>query len=153
MIPLTFSWRETGMDRLTPQARSRLMARIGSKNTGPEIAVRSMLHRMGYRFRLHRKDLPGSPDIVLARLGVALFIHGCFWHGHICKADKMPKSRQAYWSRKIEDNRARDARQRGRLRRAGWRVWVVWECELKRPDRVRARLQRLLRLAEASGRE
>jgi DNA mismatch endonuclease (patch repair protein) len=139
------------MDRLTPQARSRLMARIASKNTGPEMAVRSMLHRMGYRFGLHRKDLPGSPDIVLSRFRVAIYVHGCFWHGHVCKIDKMPKSRKTYWSKKIEDNRTRDLRQRARLRRAGWRVWVVWECELKRPERLRARLLRLIGVVEASG--
>lgn len=118
------------------------MSRIRSRDTGPEIAVRSVLHRLGYRFRLHRKDLPGSPDIVLPGRGTAVFVHGCFWHGHSCKRDKMPKSRTDYWADKIEKNRRRDARQRRRLRALGWRVVVVWECELKRPAKLISKLER-----------
>ena len=120
------------------------MSRIRSRDTGPEIAVRSALHRLGYRFRLHRKDLPGSPDIVLSGRGTVVFVHGCFWHGHSCKCDKMPKSRTDYWKDKIESNRRRDARQRRLLRAMGWRVVIVWECELKRPERLISKLERTI---------
>lgn len=116
------------------------MARIHSKDTRPELAVRSMLHRLGFRFRLHRRDLPGTPDIVLPGLGAVVFVHGCFWHGHRCKLGKMPKSRIAYWDAKISANRVRDARVRRRLLRLGWKVVVVRECELRRPDALRAKL-------------
>lgn len=128
------------MDRISPEVRSRLMSKIGSKDTKPELAVRSLLHRLGYRFRIHRKDLPGTPDLVLPRHGLAIFVHGCFWHGHGCKVDKMPKSRTDYWGPKIEANKARDARKAGRLRRLGWRVTTVWECELKDPAKLERKL-------------
>jgi DNA mismatch endonuclease (patch repair protein) len=131
-------------DRLTPEARSRLMSRIGSKNTGPELAVRSLLHRMGYRFRLHRKGLPGTPDIVLPGRGIAIFVNGCFWHGHACKVKKMPKSRVDYWAPKISANVLRDARKRRQLRRLGWRVLVIWECDTKNEERLSAKLGRHL---------
>lgn len=131
-------------DRISREARSRLMSKIGPRDTKPELAVRSLLHRLGYRFRLHRKDLPGTPDLVLPRHGVVVFVHGCFWHGHRCKVDKMPKSRTDYWGPKIEANKARDARKRSELRRLGWRVIEVWECELKRPDTLARRLTRLI---------
>lgn len=128
------------MDRISPEARSLLMSKIGPKDTKPELAVRSLLHRLGYRFRLHRKDLPGTPDLVLPRYGVAIFVHGCFWHGHRCKTGKMPKSRTEYWGPKIEANKARDARKAGKLRRLGWRVVTIWECELKAPDKLEKKL-------------
>lgn len=129
-------------DRISPEARSRLMSRIRSKDTGPERAVRSLLHALGFRFRLHRKDLPGTPDIVLPGRGTAVFVHGCFWHGHACKVDKMPKSRTDYWGPKIEANRVRDTRKAAKLRRLGWRVVTVYECELKQPERLAGRLLR-----------
>lgn len=132
------------MDRLSPERRSWLMSRIRSRDTKPEIAVRSILHRSGYRFRLHRKDLPGSPDIVLPGRSTVVFVHGCFWHGHSCKCDKMPKSRTEYWAEKIVANRRRDARQRRHLRALGWRVVVVWECEIKNPARLASKLKRLI---------
>lgn len=132
------------MDRLSPERRSWLMSRIRGKDTKPELAVRSLLHRLGYRFRLHRKDLPGTPDIVLPGRGIAVFVHGCFWHGHACKRDKMPKSKTTYWAEKIEANRRRDARKRRALRSLGWSVVVVWECELKRPEKLAAKLQRII---------
>ena len=130
------------MDRLTPEARSRLMSRIGPKDTHPERTVRSMLHRLGYRFRLHRKDLPGTPDSVLPGRGAVVFVHGCFWHGHSCKVGKMSKSRTEYWDPKIEANRQRDKRKSRRLRTLGWRVLTVWECELKKPQKLQCRLLR-----------
>ncbi|PPJ41186.1 MULTISPECIES: very short patch repair endonuclease [unclassified Pseudoxanthomonas] len=132
------------MDRLSPERRSWLMSRIRGANTKPEIEVRSMLHRMGYRFRLHRRDLPGTPDIVLPGRGTVVFVHGCFWHGHVCKRTKMPKSRTKYWVEKIETNRSRDSRKRRGIRALGWKVVIVWECELKRPDKLAKKLQRAL---------
>ena len=128
------------MDRLSPERRSWLMTRIKGANTKPEIEVRSLLHRMGYRFRLHRRDLPGTPDIVLPGRGAVVFVHGCFWHGHACKRTKMPKSRVAYWTQKIEGNRQRDARKRRQLQALGWKVVVVWECELKKPEKLAEKL-------------
>jgi DNA mismatch endonuclease, patch repair protein len=118
------------------------MARIRGSNTQPELAVRSLLHRLGYRFRLQRRDLPGTPDIVMPARKVVVFVHGCFWHGHWCKRTKMPKSRVDYWNEKIEGNRRRDVRKRRKLRSLGWKVVVVWECELKRPERLAMKLKR-----------
>lgn len=120
------------------------MSRIGPANTGPEIAVRSILHGLGYRFRLHRRDLPGTPDIVLPRFGTVVFVHGCFWHGHGCKKGRMPKSRTEYWGPKIEANRVRDAKKRRQLRALGWRVMTVRECEIRDSDKLRRRLVRML---------
>lgn len=120
------------------------MSRIGGKNTKPEIAVRSILHRSGYRFRLHDRTLPGTPDIVLRKRKAVVFVHGCFWHGHSCKRNRMPKSRKAYWEKKIDGNRRRDARNRNRLRALGWRVVVVWECELNKPDTLSDKLRKAL---------
>lgn len=130
------------MDTLSAERRSWLMARIPGSNTKPELAVRSLLHRMGYRFRLHRRDLPGTPDIVMPGRKAVVFVHGCFWHGHWCKRTKMPKSRVDYWNEKIEGNRRRDARKRRKLRSLGWKVVVVWECQLKRPERLAMKLKR-----------
>lgn len=127
-------------DRLSPEVRSRLMAKIRSRDTGPERAVRSILHRLGFRFRLHRKDLPGTPDIVLPGRETVVFVHGCFWHGHGCKLGKMPKSRTDYWGPKIDANKARDRRKAAALRRLGWRVVSVYGCELKRPEKLAGRL-------------
>lgn len=131
-------------DRLSPEARSRLMAKIRSRDTGPERAVRSILHRLGLRFRLHRKDLPGTPDIVLPGRETVVFVHGCFWHGHGCKVGKMPKSRTDYWGPKIGANKVRDRRKAAALRRLGWRVISVYECELKAPEKLAGRLARCL---------
>lgn len=132
------------MDRLSPERRSWLMSRIKGANTKPEIAVRSLLHRMGYRFRLHRRGLPGTPDIVLPVREAVVFVHGCFWHGHACKKTKMPKSRESYWTEKIEANRRRDARNRKSLRALGWKVVVVWECEVKKGELISRRLKKAL---------
>lgn len=129
------------MDRLSPDRRSWLMAQIRSSNTKPELAVRSLLHRLGYRFRLHHRDLPGTPDIVLKRWMTVIFVHGCFWHGHRCKRERMPKSRLDYWQPKIEANRLRDRRKRRALRALGWRVIEVWECELKHPEKLARKLK------------
>ena len=134
------------MDTLTPAARSRLMASIGPKDSQPERAVRRLLHAMGYRFRLHRRDLPGTPDIVLPGRGAVVEVRGCFWHQHRgCAAGRVPASRLDYWGPKLAANVARDARNLRRLRRLGWRVAVVWECQVGRDaERVARRLRRFL---------
>lgn len=115
--------------------RSRNMAAIGSRDTKPELFVRRQLHASGYRFRLHRRDLPGKPDIVLPRFRVAVFVHGCFWHGHDCPNKHVPKSNSQYWSAKIARNRERDSRNIAALEAERWRVVVVWECCLEKDTR------------------
>jgi DNA mismatch endonuclease, patch repair protein len=110
------------------------MSRIRSKNTHPELAVRSILHQCGYRFRLHRKDLPGRPDIVLPRHRKIILVHGCFWHGHTCRLASKPKSNKNYWSLKIKTNRARDSRNLEALISQGWRVLELWECDIRKAD-------------------
>lgn len=114
----------------TSPERSRLMARVRQKRTGPELLVRKATHRMGLRYRLNRTDLPGSPDLVFPKYRIALFVHGCFWHQHRgCSRCTMPKSNEAYWRQKFAENRARDTRAIRKLRRLGWKCCVVWECE------------------------
>lgn len=112
--------------------RSAIMRCIKSRDTSPEMAVRRALHASGLRFRLHRQDLPGTPDLVLPRHRIAVFVHGCFWHWHGCRRCRMPQSNRAYWSAKIARNVARDQAASEALRQLGWRVLVVWECELQR---------------------
>ncbi len=125
--------------------RSRIMRAVKSRDTSPELAVRSLLHRKGYRFRLHRKDLPGCPDLVFVSLHKVVFVHGCFWHGHECKRGaRAPKSNAEDWRQKIEKNRRRDTRNREALQASGWRVQTVWECELQNQNLLR-RLKRFLR--------
>jgi DNA mismatch endonuclease (patch repair protein) len=133
------------VDRLSPQARSKLMAAVGSKDTAPELAVRRLLHALGFRFRLHRRDLPGTPDIVLPGRRKAIFVHGCFWHGHPgCRFATRPATRPEFWAEKIGRNQTRDRIAVARLRRLGWSVATVWECSLRRPEHVAARLYRFL---------
>jgi DNA mismatch endonuclease (patch repair protein) len=123
-------------------ARSRNMAAIHGKDTAPEQAVRRILHAMGLRFRLHRKDLPGRPDIVLPRHCTVVFVHGCFWHRHeVCRYTTTPKTRLAFWQAKFDANVARDHRNRVALEEMGWRVLVVWECELRDVEALRDRLK------------
>jgi len=123
------------MDVFTPQKRSEVMSRIRGRDTKPEVALRSMLHRLGYRFTVNghkNKSLPGKPDLVLPKFRTVIFVHGCFWHGHeYCPHFRLPKSRSAWWKRKIEGNRARDLRNENDLRKLGWHVVTVWECALK----------------------
>lgn len=107
------------------------MAAVRSSDTTPEKAVRSMLHAMGLRFRLHRRDLPGTPDIVLAKHSTVVLVHGCFWHGHNCPRGKSPATRPDFWLPKLARNKVRDAEQARELKTLGWRVLTVWECELK----------------------
>ena len=131
------------MDTLTREKRSWNMSRIRGRDTGPELAVRSLLHRMGFRFRLHSADLPGRPDIVLAKWRAVVLVHGCFWHRHPgCQFAYTPRSRGEFWNRKFQQNVARDKLVRRRLRSLGWRVLVVWECQTRFPDKLARRLRR-----------
>lgn len=122
-------------DVFTPQKRSELMSRIRSRDTKPELALRSMLHRLGYRFTVsgpQNKLLPGKPDIVMPKYRTVIFVHGCFWHGHEnCPAFRLPKSRRGWWTAKIHGNRARDLRHEKALRDQGWHVVIIWECALR----------------------
>lgn len=132
-------------DMFTAEERSRIMSHVRTKNTQPELVVRSLLHAMGYRFRLHRKDLPGSPDIVLPKHRAVIFVHGCFWHGHPgCSRAKRPSTNTAFWNEKIDRNIARDAEAEAKLREAGWRVLVVWQCRTRDREALCAELARFL---------
>lgn len=134
------------MDVFSPEKRSKVMAAIRGRDTGPEIAVRSIVHRLGYRFVLNDRSLPGSPDLVLPRLGTVIFVHGCYWHRHRgCRYATTPKSRRAFWQAKFDANVARDRRTSALLRRLGWSVLTVWECQLRDRQRVLSRLERLLK--------
>lgn len=125
----------------TDLARSATMRAIKSRNTEPEVRVRSLLHRLGYRFRLHRRDLPGNPDIVLPSRRIAIFVNGCFWHGHGCaRGARMPKANADYWSAKIARNKARDGESASALASLSWRAVVLWECELKNQAELAAML-------------
>ena len=120
-------------DIVSSKKRSEMMSGIRGKNTKPEIIVRSLLHNMGYRFRLHRKDLPGKPDIVLPKWRTAVFVNGCYWHGHKkCDLFRLPKSRTEFWKEKIESNRDRDRRNYSALSKQGWKTVVVWECAISK---------------------
>lgn len=117
------------------------MAAIRGKDTAPEMQVRRLLHRLGYRFRLHRRDLPGSPDIVLPRHRTVVFVHGCYWHRHTgCRYATTPRTRTAFWTEKFRRNVERDAAQQQQLRAAGWRVLIIWECELRDLEALTRRL-------------
>lgn len=133
------------MDKITPERRSANMARIRSANTKPEMIVRRMVHRLGFRFRLHRRGLPGKPDLVFVARKKIIFVHGCYWHGHGCKVGGTgAKSNQGYWGPKISGNKARDKRYMKELRRAGWKVLTVWECETRKPAGLSNKLVRFL---------
>lgn len=134
------------LDRLTPERRSWNMSRIRSADTKPERVVRQLITAMGLRYRLQRKDLPGKPDLVFGPRRTVIFVHGCFWHQHPggCKAARMPKGNREFWQTKLNRNSARDAETRRALRRLGWRVLTIWECETKQPEKLQRRLARLL---------
>ncbi|MGZ6037327.1 MAG: very short patch repair endonuclease [Phenylobacterium sp.] len=132
-------------DVYSPEKRSAVMRRVKGKDTSPERAVRKALTALGARYRLHRKDLPGKPDVAMPGRRLALFVHGCFWHGHDCaRGSRVPKQNRDYWVGKVERNRARDAKNREALAALGWRVESIWECELKDPGALRERLEALL---------
>lgn len=143
-------------DVVDKATRHRMMSGIRGKDTKPEILIRTALHRRGFRFRLHAKKLPGSPDILLPKYHAAIFVHGCFWHGHQCPLFKWPKTDEQFWSAKIRSNMERDIRAEEQLRAANWRVLKVWECALKGPgrhslDAVAEYISTWLKGQEASG--
>lgn len=129
------------MDTRTPEQRRRIMQAVRSKDTGPELTVRRLLHRMGYRYRLHRTDLPGRPDIAFIGRKKAVFVHGCFWHGHDCRKGRAPKSRLDYWQPKLQGNIKRDRANKELLEARGWTVLTVWQCELCDLSALATRLQ------------
>ena len=130
------------MDSVSKERRSEIMGLVKAKNTKPELFVRRLLHRLGFRFRLHRVDLPGKPDIVLPRHRVVVFVHGCFWHRHPgCPATRTPKTRVEFWEAKFVGNIRRDEEARSKLVEAGWRVLVIWECELADVESLTGRLR------------
>ncbi len=123
------------------------MARVRGRDTKPEMIVRRLLHRMGYRYRLHRKDLPGRPDIVFGKRRKVIFVHGCFWHRHddpACRLARLPKSRLEFWEPKLAANAERDARHQQALRKAGWGILVVWECQLRHSEQLENILKQFL---------
>jgi DNA mismatch endonuclease (patch repair protein) len=138
-------WRMA--DTLTPAQRSQRMSRVRGKDTGPEKVVRRLVHGMGYRYRLHRRELPGVPDLVFVTRRKVIFVHGCFWHRHgdsACKLARLPKSRLDFWLPKLDANAERDQRNQLALRAQGWQVMTIWECELKDPASIRKRIRSYL---------
>lgn len=133
------------MDNLTEEQRRRAMQAVKSRNTSLEMRLRRALHARGLRYRLHQKDLPGTPDLVFPQWGAVVFIHGCFWHGHTCAKAGLPATRIDYWRQKQDRNRERDTRAVRRLRAQGWRVRVLWECRLSDADRAAEQLEHWLR--------
>lgn len=127
------------MDTVTKERRSEIMSRVKSKDTRPEKVVRRVLHRMGYRFRLHCKSLPGKPDLALPRWKTVVFVHGCFWHGcpRCDRGTRVPKTNQEFWEAKVTENRRRDEEAAKALESSGWRILTVWECETGDPDRLK----------------
>lgn len=135
------------VDKISRQARSANMRAIRSKGTKPEMTVRRMIHKMGYRYRLHRRELPGRPDLVFPARRKVIFINGCFWHQHPaaeCKIRRTPKSNLDYWEAKLEGNVVRDRENWSALEKAGWKVLVIWECELKEDAKLGGRIRRFL---------
>lgn len=133
------------MDVLTPEQRKKCMSRIRSKDTKPEFVVRRIAHKIGFRFRLHRKDLPGKPDLTFPSRKKVVFVHGCFWHRHDgCKLASQPKSRQDYWEPKFARTVERDKQAQEFLRKMGWKFLIIWECETKNPEKVEITLNKFL---------
>jgi DNA mismatch endonuclease (patch repair protein) len=140
------------VDSLSKSERSERMSRVRSRDTKPEMIVRRLVHRLGFRYRLHDKRLPGAPDLVFKSRHKAIFIHGCFWHRHsdaACKLARMPKSKLDFWMAKLEGNRARDLRNQSDLDAMGWRYLVVWECELRHREQLENKLLAFLTKGES----
>lgn len=132
-------------DHVQPSERSRIMAAVASKNTKPEMAVRSIVHKLGYRYRLHSADLPGTPDLVFPSRGKVIFVHGCFWHRHHrCRYASQPKTHVTFWIDKFHANLARDRRVQAELKKLGWEILIVWQCELKNQEKLSRRLDDFL---------
>ena len=136
--------REPMADILTARERSQMMSRIRGRDTKPELLVRAALHALGYRFRTHVRELPGTPDLVFSKRRMAVFVHGCFWHRHGCSRTYMPKSRQEFWQAKFSENIERDLRVQKQLLHGGWGVFIAWECEIETDDTVITRLAAFL---------
>jgi DNA mismatch endonuclease, patch repair protein len=119
------------MDTVDKKTRSKIMAAVGQKNTKPEMALRKVLHAIGFRYVINDKRLPGSPDLVFPKYHAAIFVHGCFWHRHGCKYSTLPKTKKEFWEEKFEANKKRDRRKISDLRKLGWKVKIVWECQVK----------------------
>jgi len=134
----------TMADTLTRQQRSFCMSQIKAKGTVPELCVRGLVHSLGFRFRLHRRQLAGCPDLVFPKLHAVIFVHGCFWHSHRCRRGRKPKSNVCYWTEKLMRNAARDRANLRKLRRDGWRVLVVWECQTNNTEKLRSNVLRFL---------
>lgn len=132
------------MDTLTPRQRSERMARIKAKNTKPELAVRRLVHSMGFRYRLHARDLPGRPDLVFRSRRKVIFVHGCFWHQHDCHLGRLPKSRLDFWRAKLDSNVQRDKKVEKELADLGWQVLIVWECELPNAVKLEEKIEDFL---------
>ncbi len=135
------------MDKLSPDRRSANMSKISSKNTSPELTVRKLVHSLGYRYRLHKTDLPGKPDLVFSKLRKVIFVHGCFWHHHLeksCIDSRIPRSNTGYWLPKLEGNVERDKQIIKLLKKEGWSVLVIWECETKVVAKLTARISKFL---------
>ena len=128
------------MDTVSVHVRSEIMRRVRSRDTGPEMIVRRLIHSMGFRYRLHARHLPGTPDLVFANRRKAIFVHGCFWHGHSCEGGELPASNSRYWQEKQKRNVFRDRRNMRALSRSGWRTLVIWECELRNMEKTLKRL-------------
>ncbi|WP_231502516.1 very short patch repair endonuclease [Herbaspirillum sp. RV1423] len=135
------------VDVFSKAQRSAIMARIKAKNTKPEMVVRRIVHGLGYRYRLHRPDLPGKPDLTFPRFQKVIFVHGCFWHHHLCQRGRLPSSNISYWAQKIQSNVLRDRRYLCELRMQGWKPLVIWECQLKERDKLVRRIKRFLERA------
>ncbi len=123
-------------DTRTPEQRRRIMQSVGTKDTRPELAVRKLIYRLGFRYRLHNKKLPGKPDISFPGRMKAIFVHGCFWHAHDCEKGRAPKSKLNYWGPKLAANQERDTRQEKQLRELGWSIMTIWQCDLKNVDQL-----------------
>ena len=148
--PTSITVRLEPMDTISPARRSAVMARIKGRNTGPELAVRRLVHGMGYRFRLHRKDLPGRPDLVFSPRKKVIFVHGCYWHRHEgCRFAYSPKSNLEFWTTKFSSNVARDRRVEQELAQLGWKVLTIWECEIADAERLRGNLVEFLADADS----
>ena len=133
------------MDDLTPEQRRYTMSRVRAKDTGPEMKVRRLTHRLGFRFRLHRRDLPGAPDLVFPARRKVIFVHGCFWHGHECPAGaNRPASNRTYWTAKLQKNITRDKANLKKLSELGWETLILWECEIRDEEALGRRIARFL---------